>query len=324
MKYLGNKDRVSNFIEDVLNINGLHGGIALDLFSGTGSVSKLLSNRFETIHSVDKLFLSEVLTFVKLNPTPNIDSELMIKINKVVKDGFITNHYSSKVGINIFTEEIANHIDGALYVLHSNKENLTREQFLFILNAIVEAADFRSNIMGSYESFYKKGWRKQCLKPWTVKLFNNKESVDNTFFNMDIDDFFLTNVLNYDLVYCDTPYNSRQYSSVFHVPETICNGVEIKTKGKVNLPIETFKSKFSKKTEVSVAYDNLINNVSKITNNFLISYSNEGLLSINDLQTKLMEYFNEVKIYEMDYRKFNTNRKNDNNTVIEYLIYGKK
>jgi adenine-specific DNA-methyltransferase len=324
MKYLGNKDKVSTFIKHVLDINELSGGTALDLFSGTGSVSKLLSNRFKTIHSVDKLFLSEVLTFVKLNPTPNIDSKLMENINKVVKDGFITNHYSSKVGINIFTEEIANHIDGALHVLYTNKENLTRGQFLFILNAIVEAADFRSNIMGSYESFYKRGWRKQCLKPWSVKLYNNNESVENTFFNMNVDDFFPTNVLNYNLVYCDTPYNSRQYSSVFHVPETICNGVEIKTKGKVNLPIGTFKSKFSKKTEVSVAYDNLINNISKITNNFLMSYNNEGLLTIDDLQTKLTGYFNEVKIYEMDYRKFNTNRKNDNNTVIEYLIYGKK
>jgi adenine-specific DNA methylase len=64
--------------------------------------------------------------------------------------------------------------------------------------------------------------------------------------------------------------------------------------------------------------------ISKITNNFLMSYNNEGLLTIDDLQTKLTGYFNEVKIYEMDYRKFNTNRKNDNNTVIEYLIYGKK
>jgi len=324
MKYLGNKDRVSLFIEGVLNSKELKGGLALDLFAGTGSVSQLLSNKYEIIHSVDKLFLSEVLTFVRLNKTPIIDSNFINDINKTTLDGFITNKYSSKVGVNIFTEEIANHIDGSLYVLNNNKENMSREQYMFILNAVVNAADFRSNIMGSYESFYKRGWRKQCLKPWNIEVIKNKKFVDNKFYNMDVDDFFVNNNNNYSLVYCDSPYNSRQYSSVFHVPETICKGIDIQTKGKVNIPIENFKSKFSKKTEVSEAYDNLVKNVSFITNNLLLSYSNEGLLSIEDIKSKISKSFTEVKIYEMEYRKFNTNRKDCENKVIEYLIYGKK
>lgn len=324
MKYLGNKERVSSFINEVLSDNELFGNNALDLFAGTGSVSQLLSKNFNQIHSVDKLLLSKVLTHVKLNVTPLFDGDIIKKLNETKVNGFITNKYSSKVGVNIFTEEIANHIDGALKILEDAKETLNENEYLFLLNAIVEAADFRSNIMGSYESFYKKGWRKQAIKEWKINIFQNNNHVDNKFFNMDIDSFFNKNKLKYNLVYCDSPYNTRQYSSVFHVPETICNNLSVETKGKVNLPEKTFKSNFSKKTKVSVAYDNLISNVSKITDNFLISYSNEGLLTINSISDKLSQEFTQVKIYEMDYRKFNTNRKNQENKVKEYLIYGKK
>lgn len=324
MKYLGNKERVSSFISEVLDNNNLIGGEALDLFAGTGAVSQLMSKKFNIVHSVDKLFLSKVLTHVKLNITPSFDSNLIRELNETKIDGFITNNYSSKTGVNIFTEDIANHIDGALKILHDVKKTLTENEYFFLLNAIVESADFRSNIMGSYESFYKKGWRKQANKKWEINIFQNKNYVENKFFNMDIDDFFKKNKLKYKLVYSDSPYNTRQYSSVFHVPETICNNVVIETKGKVNLPEKTFKSKFSKKTQVSEAYENLIKNVSEITDNFLISYSNEGLLTIDSLCDKLSHKFTEIKTYEMDYRKFNTNRKNQENKVKEYLIYGKK
>lgn len=324
MKYLGNKERVGSFIDHVLTENNLYGNIALDLFAGTGSVSQILSKKFDSIHSVDKLFLSKVLTHVKLNITPKIDSDIIKELNETKVDGFITNKYSSKVGVNIFTEEIANHIDGALQKLQNSRGKLNENEYLFLLNSILEAADFRSNIMGSYESFYKRGWRKQALKDWSLNLFKNENYVENKFFNMSVENFFEVNKFKYDLVYCDSPYNSRQYSSVFHVPETICNNLHITTKGKVNLPENLFKSEFSQKKQVSNAYDNLINNVSKITDNFLVSYSNEGLLSVELICEKMSRKFDKVGTYVIEYRKFNTNRKNDENKVKEYLIYGKK
>lgn len=324
MKYLGNKDRVTSFIKTVIeNIDSEHNS-ALDLFAGTGSVSKLMSSMFNRVDSVDIMFLSKVLTHVKLNPTPQIKSEIIEKINNYLCDGFITNHYSEKVGINIFTEDIARHIDGALLILKKFQNELSETQKLFLLNAIVESADFRSNIMGSYESYYKKGWRKQALKEWNINVYQNNIIVDNNFYNSSVEDFLTNNKTHYDLVYCDSPYNTRQYSSVFHVPETICNNYEPNTKGVVNLPTETFKSKFSQKKQVSNSYDELIYKVSNITNNFLLSYSNEGLLSIEQIVNKLQQKFKHVEIFQMDYRKFNTNRKNDHNTVKEFIIYGKK
>lgn len=324
MKYLGNKSRVSQFIEDTLKKINCSDDSALDLFSGTGSVSKILSSHFKKIVSVDILLLSKILTHVKLNPTPNIDSSILSEIENKQYDGFITNNYSEKVGINIFKEKIARHIDGALLFMKNNRNQFSESEFLFIMDSIIENADFRANIMGSYESFYKKGWRKQAETDWKLKLHQNTSSCQNYFHNCSVEDFFLINQDSFSLVYCDSPYNSRQYSSVFHVPETICQNIEVETKGKINIPKNTYKSKFSQKRNVSKSFDGLINNVSKITNNFLISYSNEGLLNKEEFVEKLKIKFNNIEIHEIDYRKFNTNRKNKPNKVKEYLIHASK
>lgn len=324
MKYLGNKSRVLGFIEEVLQKVNSGDESALDLFSGTGSVSNLLSNYFKKVVSVDVLLLSKILTHVKLNPTPKINPSILEEIITQQKHGFITNNYSEKVGVNIFREQIAKHIDGALFYMKNNRSQFSDSEFIFIMASILENADFRANIMGSYESFYKKGWRKQAETTWDLRLHQNTNSCENQFYNCSVEDFFLSNKDFFSLVYCDTPYNSRQYSSVFHVPETICKNVEIETKGKINLPKNTYKSKFSQKRNVSKSFDDLIENVSKITNNFLLSYNNEGILDKEELLKKLKTKFTEIKIYEMDYRKFNTNRKNKPNKVKEYLIHAKK
>lgn len=324
MKYLGNKNRIQFFIEDVISRMDIEFDSALDLFAGTGSVSQVLSKHFKSVDSVDVLYLSKILTHVKLNKTPEINEEFLERLTTTKIDGFITNHYSDKVGVSIFKENIANHIDGCLQVLSELSDNVSENVYNFLLNSVIESADFRSNIMGSYESFYKQGWRKQALQDWSVTIPQNGIGIKNKFYQMSVEDFFNENKNTYSLVYCDSPYNTRQYSSVFHVPETICNNVQILTKGKINLPIESFKSDFSKKTKVNEAFTNLIKNVSQITDHFLISYSNEGIITIEDLVEKVRHLFPNVQLNEIDYRKFNTNRKNKENKVKEFLIYGKK
>lgn len=324
MKYLGNKTKLLNFIDSVISNLNLEKESALDLFAGTGSVSGLFAKQFKSVDSVDVLELSKALTMVKLNQTPTIQDNLINQFNDSIFDGFVTNHYSTKVGINIFTEDIANHIDGCIELLKKLKNKVSQEEYYFLLNSVIEAADFRSNIMGSYESFYKKGWRKQALQPWKIKIFNNDINCENIFYKMSVEDFLLLKEKKYSLVYCDSPYNGRQYSSVFHVPETICNLIDVETKGKVNKPTSLFISKFSQKRSVKKSYQNLVDGVSEITDSFLVSYSNEGLLSVDDIVNILRKKFSEVKIFKVDYRKFNTNRKKDKNIVNEFLIYGKK
>lgn len=326
MKYLGNKSRLENFLNPFFKIENNSKKNALDLFAGTGNVSYMLTKNGYDVDSVDILELSKVYTFVRTNTTPQIENDIIIDIENTVKESFITNHYSDKVNINIFKEDIAKHIDGSILKLNEIKNQLTIEQYYFILNSIIEASDFRSNIMGSYESYYKKGWRTQALKSWKLEIFKNENLTNNNFYVSSINDFFVNNTKIYDLVYADPPYNSRNYSKVFHVLETIATNYNGKTKGAVNTPTEEKnKSPFNSKREVKNGFKNLFENVSKITDKFLLSYSNEGIIKINEIIEISKEYFTNHTINYIDYRKFNTNKKNTkNNKVNEYLIEFKK
>lgn len=326
MKYLGNKTKLTDFLNDIFKKNITTNGVSLDLFSGTGNVSKLLTKFYDEIHSVDIMSISEIDTFVKTNKTPYIDKYILEEIKVHKKDGFVTNHFSSKVKINIFTEEIANHIDGSIDVLERYKKHLTKSQFFFIKQAILTSADFRSNIMGSYESFYKRGWRKQCLKQWDVNLYSNPKTTKNIFFKKDVFEFLESTKTKYGFIYADPPYNNRHYSSVFHVLETIFGEKpKINYSSKVNKPLEYFKSNFSTKRNIYETFLKFFDLVSKNTDNFMMSYNNEGIIEIKDLVSIANTFFSSVNLYNTDYRKFNTNNKNNkNNKTIEYIIHGNK
>ena len=327
MKYLGNKKRLIEFLTTTVDTIGGERKSFLDLFAGTGAVSRMMSKTFDLVDSVDVLEISKAMTISKTNKTPSIPPSIVQDFNNKEKDGFITNHYSEKVGVCIFKTEIAKHIDGCISLLREIQQThqLTVLQYYFLLESVLDAADFRSNIMGSYESFYKRGWRKQAETPWEIEITQTICTSKSRFFKQSVESFLqLPPQKNYSLIYLDSPYNSRQYSSVFHVLETIANlTVEAQTKGRVNKPENLYISAFSRKSQVETAFSVLFRDVSSITDNVLVSYSNEGLISIEKL-ISLMESYFIVERCEMDYRKFNTNRKKSKNTVTEFLLHGKR
>tara|TARA_X000000368_G_scaffold6009_1_gene4620 strand:+ start:3106 stop:4083 length:978 start_codon:yes stop_codon:yes gene_type:complete len=325
MKFIGNKSRLEHFLKRAfINENIPARSNALDLFSGTGSVSKLLSNIGYNTTSVDALKTSYYLTYTKLFNTPSINPKLLTSFLTNVHEGFITENHSHKNGVNIFTEQAANHIDGCLELLKAYDFKNKKNESHFLMGTLIEEADFRSNIMGSYESFYKAGWRKQALKEWTFNLVDNKTMTDNKVFHSSVEDFFLNNKISYDMVYADPPYNVRQYSSVFHVLETISTFYEGEVKGKVNKPSEQFSSDFSSKRKVFKSFENLFNNVSNITNIFYLSYGNEGIMHEKDIIELGNKYFKKIEKVKLTYRRFNTNQKNNKKKVYEYLFKFKK
>ena len=320
MKFIGNKSRVSNFLVNEFSKDNVEDNYtALDLFSGTGSVSKMFSELGYDVTSVDILKVSYYLTYSKLHKTPVIDNNFLSDLIMTIDDGYITNNYSDKVGVNQFTENISNHIDGCLKILKDYPDKLSNE-FHFLMAALIEESDFRSNIMGSYESFYKRGWRKQALKDWTFNIIKNRNDTKNLVVNSSVESFLKNNKKWYNVVYADPPYNNRQYGSVFHTLETIATFYTGDVKGKINRPIIEVSSNFSKVKFVHDSFDNLFSKVSNITDTFYLSYNNEGLVSIEKMYDIGKRYFTDMKHQELLYRRFNTNQKNNKKKVYELLF----
>tara|TARA_R110000851_G_C13085438_1_gene566288 strand:+ start:1354 stop:2340 length:987 start_codon:yes stop_codon:yes gene_type:complete len=328
LKYLGNKTRLAEFLSDVMNLQSRKGQKSLDLFAGTGAVSFLFkSHNMNTVSN-------DLLSFSSHRVRSILRDREPVRIQKLETkkmQGFITENYSEKIDVNIFKMNIAEHIDGARIHLDNIKHNLTEQEFSYYLSQIIEAADFRSNIMGSYESFYKAGWRKQCEKAWSIedfKLIDNQGKTTHKVFNKEALDFLKAADEFYDLIYLDPPYNTRQYSSVFHVLETISTYDNPEVSGKVKKSVELKKknSNLCSKVRCLQHFQNIIEESSKKTNDIFISYSNEGILDIQQIETILYSFFKHVSIKEYEYRKFKTNSRkpNNNNKVKEYLINGKK
>jgi adenine-specific DNA-methyltransferase len=329
LKYLGNKKRLYEFIDKVLILDERENQKAIDLCSGTGSVSYLFrSKKIETI-GVDSLYVSYLRTknILELNKC-DIEKINILDIKKQKKKGFIYNNYSDKYGVSIFKDYIAESIDGnRLYIkkLYDNNE-INKKEYDFLISIIVEESDFRSNIMGSYASFYKKGWRNQALKKWDldIKKIDIPEGPIGKSFNMDIIDFLENYNFNVDFIYMDPPYNHRQYIDNFHVLETIALYDNPNIKGKNNTRVDNNKSLLCNKKKVFEQFDTILNLSSKITNDFYLSYSTEGIVGIEDIEKIFLKYFNSCDIFMSDYRRFKTNSNTKFNTKLKEIIFHAK
>ena len=114
--------------------------------------------------------------------------------------------------------------------------------------------------------------------------------------------------INAEVLYLDPPYNSRQYSSNYHVLETIALYDNPILKGKTGIRENYFKSDFCKKATALESLTKIIKSAN--VKYILLSYNNEGIISPNEIK-KLFNDIGEVKIFEKDYRRFRSESNHD-------------
>lgn len=323
MKYLGNKNRLLEFISDVVKIKENGYKTCMDLCCGTGTVSEFFKINGVKCHSVDLMNYSYIITKTKIeiNSKPEIDFSPYIDEKS---DGFIMENYSESSGVCIFKDEIAKHIDGCRNLLENNKSLLNEYQYSYILSSIIESSDFRSNVMGTYASFYKRGWRNQANKKWSLNDIDIKNGEIGKAYQSDVISFLKSFNQNVDFIYMDPPYNHRQYSDNFHLLETISLYDNPETKGKIRVRKDSKKSNFCYKKKAVDEFIETFKLCSNKTNNFYISYNTDSLLSIELIKSLLLKYFSDVIINEVHYRQFKTNSGTNKKQIKEVILYAKK
>lgn len=323
MKYLGNKSRLSSFIEKTLDLKSKKGQTALDLFSGTCAVTKLFRRHGITTDAVDNLNFCYHVAVCHTSLDMGYTSSHLSGAEKARKRGFIYKNYAENCGITMFKDDIAEAIDGGNEFIEDLHENhkIGFKEYCYLKTALIEAADFRSNIMGSYESYYKNGWRKQCEKTWSLKDLDLPSGSNGAAHREDVIDF-LKNAQNkqYDFVYADPPYNSRQYSTNFHALETISLNDNPKVFGKINRREDNVRSSFCYKKKAQEQFNSLFELASTVTDNFYMSYSNEGIVKVAELESLMLKHYQTVSVVLKPYRKFKTNSKIKNTDLKEIIF----
>jgi len=337
LRFIGNKERLVEWIYSVIKDNNIEGDIFFDFFSGTSNVGKFFKEKNYKIISSDLLYFSYVLqkayiknntypSFNKLIPTIDIKStllfadnyELVIEYLNNLKgcNGFIFQNYAPSETQHLekprmyFTNKNAKKIDAIRLKIEEWKDiNLIDENEYYILLAtLIEAIGFFSNILGVYGAF-KKDWDARALKPFLLKPIQIITSQEENFvYNKSSLELLKSH--KYDIIYLDPPYNQRQYAPNYHILETIAKYDSPEIKGVSGMRnYDNQKSTFCNKVKA-------LNDLELIckSNNYkylIMSYSSEGIMPSHDI-LNIMKKYGDVKLEEYDYLRFKSNSHKDN------------
>jgi len=135
---------------------------------------------------------------------------------------------------------------------------------------------------------------------------------------------------HFELLYLDPPYNTRQYSAYYHVPEILARGwfdEPPQLRGKTGLiPDDDTKSAWSSRDRCVPALEDLIDRAD--ASHVLMSYNSEGILP----EAEIERIFREAGVpgsyqrVERDYARYRSDSDSDArqykaDRVTEYLYY---
>ena len=344
MRYIGCKKLLLEDIEKVINENIKDAESFCDIFSGTTVVAQNFKSRFKIITN-DLLNFSYCIqkgiienthkpNFKKLAEIKNIKNPIKyfnnlstIQMNDELPQvkRFCQNNYSPNGNRMYMTSENALKIDYIRNKIEEwkNEHLIENSEYYYLLTSLIEAVPYISNISGTYGA-YNKWWDKRALNRLTLKdidICDNKKN--NLAFNED--GLKLLSKISGDILYIDPPYNNRQYCPNYHVLETIAMYDFPILKGITGQrDYQNKKSSFCNKTSVLKTFEDLVKKAK--FKHIILSYSNEGLMSIADIEKILKKYGQKgsFKMYEIPYRRFKSSRKSSNKDLKELLFYIRK
>lgn len=332
MRFIGNKERLVDWIYNTIKEKKLEGNIFFDFFSGTSNVGKYFKSKDYQIISSDLLYFSFVLQnaylvnnkkplFKKLLNSIETSSNLLFSDNfdlvigylnnLPLAKGFIYKNYTPEGTPHLekprmyFISENAQKIDAIRLKIEEWKINklITKNEYYILLACLIETVPFFSNILGVYAAF-KKDWDVRALKPLVLKRIQLIES-NKEHFAYNKSSMELLQSHKYDIIYLDPPYNQRQYAPNYHLLETIAKYDNPEIKGVSGMRnYDNQKSDFCNKIRALNSLEEIVK-----SNNYkyiVLSYNNEGIMP----QEKILEIMKKqgnVEIVEYDYLRFKSN-----------------
>lgn len=335
MRYIGNKNKILNYIESLINDKNINkeNYTFCDAFSGTATVGNYFKDKFKIIAN-DNLYTSFVMSNARLN-TPDL------KFKKLGKDpfeifndennklhGFIYNNFSPGGSERqYFSEENAARIDYIRTKIEKwyNEDKITRNEYYYLIACLIESVSKVANVAGVYGS-YLKMWDPRAVKSMQfihVEQLKETALYENEIYNKNIEE--LINDISGDILYLDPPYTKNQYSVQYHLLETIALYDEPELKGKTGARDNSSKtSKFSKPGEVHIEFEKII---AKANFKYIIlSYSSDGIMSKEYIEN-VMKRYGKPETFEFrkfTYKQYLNSKAEKDEKHCEYLFYIEK
>lgn len=336
MRYIGSKILLLDEIEKTIKDIAPNTKTIIDLFSGSGAVANYLKNNNYNVICNDQMYFSYVLLrgVTKLNEIPKFNklkiedvfqylNDLTFeKTNFDLNECFIYQNYAPHDNCNrmYFTCENAIKIDIIRLTIEEWKKQalINEDEYFYLLASLISAVPYISNIAGVYAA-YLKNWDSRALKPIKLEkpIINKTDNIIKTFNRKSIN---LLQEVSADVLYSDSPYNSREYLPNYHILETIAKYDYPKIKGITGIRDYQYqKSDFCVKSKVHNAFESMIRNAN--VKYIIISYNNEGLISTDELTSICKKYAvdDTFQLKEIPYRRYKSKISNNGKGLCEQI-----
>jgi adenine-specific DNA-methyltransferase len=354
-RYIGSKMKIVDSVLDTIKTISPFCKTVCDLMSGTGCVSRELRKSGYTVISNDVMTFSyhHSTVFLLFCKEPEfINAESFIRQNcpqdnrliqrtryqKVIDSlnnlkptyGYFFREFSENgtpdAGVpprKYFTPENAAKIDAIRYAiknLHATNMISDLEHSLLLHDLIMAVNDI-ANIAGTYGHFMGKFVNRASiplrLSVSHLDFFESNGSRVIKGYAEDVAEGIVC-----DVCYIDPPYMKRQYAANYHILETLAREDEPQAVGISGLrPWRDQYSNFCTKTKISKSLDKIITSLH--CKDFVISYSEDGLIPVDTLINLLKNYGN-VSVREIKHKRFKSNGSSLAPLLTEYLIHLKK
>ena len=326
MNYIGSKHTLLPFIHETMNAalkkhNDTFDDskIIADIFAGTGAVSNYFRNLGCRVIANDLQYYSYVLLRATLTTPQAADySQILEQLTGLEPvSGFVTNNYSPSGNEQrqYFTTANASQCDAIRQAIENTLDHDSPEYF-YAIACLLEAIDKVANTASVYGAFLKQ-FKASALKSMELKPLSVPQGPIGQVFNTDAAD--IVQRISGDILYLDPPYNERQYSSNYHVLETIARGDNPQLHGVTGMRDNSVqKSNWCSKKTVKESLEQILKNAQ--FKYIFLSYNNEGLLSTDDIRA-LMTKYGEYEVYTKEYKRYkaDSKREGQGRTTTEYL-----
>lgn len=308
-RYLGSKQKLLDFIKDVVEGNTEGVNTVADIFSGTGVVADMFCSQGKKVIVNDILYSN----YISYNTWFGNEDVNATRIKNIIKElnelsPSEDNYISTNFGDKYFSMDNARKIGAIREKINTYKINFREKCFL--LTSLLYAMDKVANTVGHYDAYRKK---MDSINPLFLRMPEIKHNHNNEIYREDANE--LVRNISADLVYIDTPYNSRQYGDAYHLLENVIEwkkpeltGVAMKMVDRTNI-----KSKYSTQ-KAPEAFDDLIQNIN--AKYILVSYNNMAQKGNGRSNAKISneEILNslkkrgKVKVFDTPFKVFTTGK----------------
>ncbi len=274
-RYLGNKNNILLFIENIIKNEIGNFSSFCDIFAGTGVVGNYFNQKNKKIILNDLLYHN----FVALNAFLNSDYFSKEKILGII-DKFNSlsikedNYFSINFGDRYFSVDNAKKIGFIREEIRELflEDKINRKEKDILLTSLNYSIDKIANTVGHYDAYIKKEIKNKSFKMEYLDT-NIENNVNNEIYNRDAN--ILIRDIECDILYLDPPYNSRQsrqYSDAYHLLENLTLWQKPKLEGVAKKFDRThIKSEYCKVTATKSFKDLIVNAKAKY---ILLSYNN--------------------------------------------------